>query len=140
MLIDEALRAHLLSKTRITNLVGSRIYENVAPQKAPTPHLTYNQVGGERVHSLSGASGLNRAVFNVHSWAVKPLEAKNLSDAVRLVLDGFRGTMGGGGGVLVNACLVEDDIDLYDDQAFFHHVVRKVVLWHRETQPNETFT
>lgn len=140
MLIDEALRAHMLSKTAITSIISSRVYEAIAPQGATFPHITFNQVSGERVRSMEGASGLNRAVFHVHVWAKKPLEAKTLSDKIRLTMDGFKGLMGGGSGVVVGACFVEDDIDLYDDQALCHHVVRKIVLWHEEIKPNSSFT
>jgi hypothetical protein len=140
MLVDEALVSHLLSKTAITSIVSSRVYGMIAPQDAPYPHITINQISGERVRSMEGSSGLNRAVFNVHVWAKKPLEAKTLSDKVRLVVDGFKGLMGGVSGVYIGACFVEDDIDLYDDQALCHHVVRKLVVWHREVKPNGSFT
>ena len=141
MLIDEALRAHFLSKTKITSIVSSRVYEIVAPQKADYPHLTFNRAAGSgRVRSLKGPSGLTRAVFHAHSWGKKPSESQNLSENVRLVLDGFKGIMGGPGGVYCGACFVEDDIDTFDDQAFAFHTVRQIVIWHNETVPNETFT
>lgn len=135
MLIDEAIRTYLLSKSTITTTVSSRIYEIAAPQNAPYPHITYNQMPGERVRSLSGSSGLNRATFHFHFWGKKPAESKNLSEQFRLVLDGFRGQMGGSGGVNVQAVFIEDDVDLYDDEVFIYHVARKVIVWHNEPKP-----
>lgn len=135
MILDEAIRTYLLSKPAFATPISSRLYDIAAPQNAPYPHVTFNQMSGDRVRSLSGSSGLNRATFQFHFWGKKPAESKNISEQFRLVLDGFRGQMGGPGGLNIQAVFVEDDIDLYDDEAFIFHVVRKVVIWHNETRP-----
>jgi hypothetical protein len=73
----------------VSNLIGSRIYPNIVPQKAPMPAITYQQISGPRLHDMQGAVGLAKARYQINCWAVSYAGAKELAEAVRLTLDGY---------------------------------------------------
>jgi len=126
MVIEEALYSHLAADGGVSALVGNRIYPIEAPQQAALPYLVYQRVSGPRVRSHSGPSGLASPRFQITGAAETYPSLRALMNAVRVALDGFRGTMGGG--VEVGAAFVENELDSEETS-----VSRlDVVLWHKE--------
>lgn len=132
MVIEEALAAHILADADITALIGDRIYPNVAPQDAELPLLVYQRISSPRVRSQSGPSGLAHPRFQIRAKAASYSEARDLAGKVRVSLDGFAGTMGGGGGVSVGATFLDNERDAYEDALKAHSVPMDFIIWHRE--------
>lgn len=86
---EATLQRILLAAPVISNLIGSRLYPNIVPQKAPMPAITYQQISGPRGHDMQGAIGLTKARYQINCWAASYAKAKELAEAVRLTLDGY---------------------------------------------------
>jgi hypothetical protein len=85
-LVEEAI-VSLLS-----GVAGGRSYGYRLPRNVTLPALTYMKVSGPRDQTQEGPSGLVAARVQVSSWGATYGAAKTLSNAVRLALDGYRGT------------------------------------------------
>lgn len=139
MLIEQALATHLANDSGISAIVGTRIYAGLRPQKSPLPSIVYSRVSGVRIESLQGSSGLARPRFQIDCCGKSYPAVKNLAEAIRLSLEGFRGTMGGGGGVVVQCVRYLGDIDFYSDDEEIFRVALDFEIWHNEPRPSFWF-
>lgn len=108
MTIEAGIFAHLIGNAGVVALVGTRIYPLLVPQDAEMPALAYQRISGPRDHAHDGASGLALARIQLTFVAASYDGAKSLAAAVRAAMDGFSGMMGE---VMVNACLLDNEID-----------------------------
>ena len=79
--------------------------------------------------SLNGVSGAAMPRYQFDCWSEFYEEAKDVADAIRVALDGFRGNMGV---VMVQAVFVEDDRDRFDVTTLQHRIQVDAVIWHKE--------
>lgn len=95
MIIEEAIAALLEADSGVSAIVDDRIFPQVIRQDEEgvirLPAITYTNVSGFREHSLLGPAGYARPRMQIDCWAYFYLEAKQIAEAVRLALDGFRG-------------------------------------------------
>lgn len=131
MLIETALFAYL---SELAGLVGARVYPLKLPQKPTLPAITYQRISGPHVHSHSGISGLARPRYQFTCWAEKYADAKATAEILRLALDGYKGTMGGAGGVDVSGILSAGDGDIYDPDTTLSGVYHDFFIWHAEAK------
>lgn len=132
MTIEEALVAHLADDAGVAALVNARIYPGLLPQKPGYPSIVYHRVSGPREHSHDGPSGLTHPRFQLDCIDGTFKGARELGVAVRLALDGFRGTMGGDEGVPVGAVFIEDEDGDYDDELRLFRWRLDAVISHEE--------
>lgn len=104
MSIRGAIYEHLNADATITAIVGTKIYHLNAPPGTALPYITFQQIGGEHFHHTTGISGLTRGSWQVSCFEDNPVDGDALSDAVRLRMDKFTGTMG----PISNATTVRD--------------------------------
>lgn len=90
---EAVLRTALVSSTAVTSLVSTRIFPVVAPGSASVPYITWRRAGIEREHSLSGPIGVPRVTVEFSLFASTYESVRDLADRVRLVLDGYGGTV-----------------------------------------------
>ncbi len=129
-MIEEGLKTFLEAQTAITNLVGSRIYPLILPQKPAYPALTYARVSGLRLHNFGGVAGRGWPRFTVSLWAETYAAAKALAEKTRQALDGHRGALGSAAGVAVS---IENEIDFYEGEAKVYRVLQDYFISHLET-------
>jgi hypothetical protein len=86
---EAVLQRILIDAPVVSNLIGTRIYPNIVPQKAPMPAVTYQQISGPRLHDMQGAVGMAKARYQINCWAESYAKSKELDEAVRLTLDGY---------------------------------------------------
>jgi hypothetical protein len=86
---EATLQRILIDTPVVSNLIGTRIYPNIVPQKAPMPAVTYQQISGPRLHDMQGAVGMCKARYQINCWAASYAKAKELAEVVRLTLDGY---------------------------------------------------
>lgn len=86
--IDEVLRQELASDATIASLVGSRIFSTQAPQGTALPCVVYAQDQNSRgpfMH-MRGMTGITRVTFTISCLGTSLMDVRNLSRAVRTVL------------------------------------------------------
>jgi len=90
---EAVVRAALVASASVSAIVGSRIYPILAPQTAALPLIIWRRSGIERQHSLSGPIGTPTVSLEMQLLATTYEQARELADKVRLVLDGYGGTL-----------------------------------------------
>lgn len=58
------------------------------------PVVTYREIASTRAQSHNGPSGLAFPLVQIDCWSDTMLGAETLKEAVRIALDGFKGSMG----------------------------------------------
>jgi hypothetical protein len=127
--LEEGLNTHLLADGTVTGLVGTRIYPLQAPQDADLPALVYQRISGPRDQTQSGPSGLVEARMQLTYLGATYSEAKSVAEAVRGSIDGFSGTMGG---IAVNACQLDNEIDGWAATFEKPTVRHDYLIWYQE--------
>lgn len=87
---------HLMNCPGVAALVEGRVYAESAPQEETRPFITYRLLtGAERHYHSLGASGLVEAEIEVVCRANTIEVARDVYEAVRNEVDGFRGEWDG---------------------------------------------
>ena len=89
---EAVLRSALIANATVTGLVGSRIYPVLAPASASLPFVTWLRSGIEREQTLGNPMGVPRVTVEFSIFGTTYNQARELADAMRLVLDGYGGT------------------------------------------------
>lgn len=136
MLIEEAIFAHLSADAGVSAAVSDRVYPVELPRPPLYPAIVYHRISAPREHTHDGSAKFASPRFQFDCLAGTFLEARRIQEAVRVALDGFKGTMGGVGGVEVHGAFVEDDrSDLEtgaDDELGVYSMSIDVVIEHVE--------
>jgi hypothetical protein len=90
---EAVLRSVLVTDTVTSSVVGSRVYPLLAPKSAPLPFIIWRRSGVTREHTLSGPMGVPNVSVEMQSYAATYEDVRDLADRVRLVLDGYGGTV-----------------------------------------------
>lgn len=110
------LRGYLLSKTAITDLVGStRIYTDQLPQRATLPAIVLNQLFTMHEHQLSDLGGLAHARVQIECYAATRLVANSIVEAIRTC--GIITQKGSTNGVDIRGVRIEEGMSYKDDAA-----------------------
>jgi len=134
MIIETALVTYLLAQSTVTALVGDRIDLGIAKQTTIKPYVVISKISGVREHSHDGESGLAHPRLQISVFANSYGSAKQVTEAIRGVLDCYTGTMGGEGGVVVQAVFLEDETDFYEGEATnIYQVATDYIIWHEES-------
>lgn len=134
--LEEGLLVYLKSKTDITSLVSTRIYPFNLPQEVALPALAYsrNNTPRELTHDTSGATGTLARVslqFDVYSETYS--KVKQVTDALRKVLNGYSGSMGTAPNtVTIRAVLVYDEIPDFQGDIGLYHMIATYTFWQEE--------
>jgi hypothetical protein len=105
--IDESVVSLLLSSSSLAGLVSTRVYPEVAPQRATMPFLVY-EVNSEPVaHHLTGKGRTREARVTIDVVASTSASRRTISDIVAALVDDFRGFIGGPTGVYVAETVYE---------------------------------
>jgi len=135
--IGVGIRTYLLTKSTITDIVGTRIYPAILPQNAELPAIVYDVIGGRPDDVLTGASGSFRANVDLDCISTNHITSNNLAEQVRLVVQGYFGAMGD---EQVNAARLTGRFEQYlapiDGSDLGHHVVAlSLEITHNQTIP-----
>jgi len=130
MAFEEGLRTLVLSNGSVAGLIGTRLYPNKLPQSPTYPAVVYERVGSSAVRRLGGGANRIRPRIRFHCWAETYGAAKNTAEALRDLLDGYRGAAGA---FQIDDSTFETDIDDYDDDAKVHRVIIDFRLSHPES-------
>lgn len=105
---EAVLRSALTASTAITTLIEARIYPVLAPASAALPLVTWRRSGIQREQTLGKPSGMPRVTVEYSIYGTTYENAREIADAMRLVLDGYGGT---NGTTTVNQTSLENESD-----------------------------
>lgn len=126
--IEEAIHDILVADSSV-KAITTRCYPSTLPQNPTYPLILYAKVTGERINDLSGPSGMAHPRFQIEAWAETYAAAKSLANAIRVCLNGYRGTSGT---VRIGSFLIQSERDIYEPEAACHRVVMDYTIWHNE--------
>lgn len=132
MTMEEALYAYLSTYAGLTALIGTRVYPFVLPQNAAKPAVTFQRVDTPREYTHDGYAGLAHPRFQFACFALSQPASAAVAEQIRLALQGYTGTMGGVGGVVVQFAVVVDQRDGYENDTKLFSTALDVIIWHEE--------
>lgn len=131
MRIEQALYNRLSTHAGLAALVGSRIYPVRLPLRPDYPAVSYFRVSRSMRRAFGGTVSGQETRFQFDCWAKTYAGGKDVADQVIAALDGFSGTMGGSGGVEVQAVYLENEQDDdFEDSADLYHTIVEFMIWH----------
>ena len=80
-MMQQALRTRLLNDATVAGLVGTRVDWDARPQAKALPAVTLSMVDVRDQH-MGGAQVTRGTIIQADCWALKPLDAHNLAEAV----------------------------------------------------------
>lgn len=107
--IGEVIYGLLYADANILGITEGRIYPAFIPQLGKLPAIVYNQIGAPRGHTMDGPSGLVDGHWQITCWDKDYAHTQELSDLVRLALDGYAKTWNGR---LISVMMLENEVDL----------------------------
>ena len=97
MSIETTLRDALNDDAALTALIGSKVYANVAGQKATVPYITYQLITTTPHNKLTGAPGSERKVLQVNCISNSYANAKAIAEAAKAAINVSVGYLNGEG-------------------------------------------
>jgi Protein of unknown function (DUF3168) len=123
------LTAYLKADTTVATAVSGRVFPNIVPQGSAFPAISYNQVSGVRLYDINnGPTGRAMPRITINSWSDRYITVRQLADAVRERLNGFRGIMGS---TNVGRITLDNEFDTFEEEAGqsgIHRVVQDYII------------
>lgn len=93
MSIESEVLGYLQSKIAVTNLVSTRIYVLKRQKDSAYPCIVLNFPSTPYSHNLDGGNGIADVRVQIDCLSPSLLEAVSIAEAVRGILQGYRGTL-----------------------------------------------
>lgn len=106
---EQAVIDQLENAPDVARLLGDRIYPVIAPAAAALPFATWRRQAVQREMTLGGPSRMPQVTLAVDVFGETYEGVRHAADAVREVLDGFRGGVGNSLHVAIVSLLNESD-------------------------------
>ena len=94
MTIEEAIYAYATASPLPVSALGTRWYNEEAPQQANVPHCVYQRVSPVPLMTQSGDPTLMKRYFQFSFVSGSQSAAKSYADAFRRAVNGYVGTWG----------------------------------------------
>jgi len=100
-MIEKGIYARLAADSTLRGIVATsdspqliKVFAGRVEQEMSEPYVMFWRVGTNRPNSIAGHNGAVQALIQVDCFATTYGQLKSMMDAIRLSLDGFKGTMG----------------------------------------------
>lgn len=124
------LRVFLLDGAVIGGLIDARMYPQVLPQNVTFPAISYSMAARESVRDIpNGPAGRARPRITINAWALNYAQSEALSNAIRLRLDGFKGSMGASD---IGAIRLDNVFDVFEEEAKAYRILNDYIISHLE--------
>jgi hypothetical protein len=120
--IGKSIYNILSTTTAINNLVGTRIFPNVAAQSEAFPFIIYDVQNDSPEDTKDGVANLDITNMMVSSYSDSYAEATKLGNYIRDALDRYSGT---NSGVVINTIVFDGYNDAFDDMSGSDGIYRK---------------
>jgi hypothetical protein len=107
--ITQDVVTYLLTKTGVTTHTSTRIYDGHVPQGDSYPAVTVKMIDGGHAHDIDGSAGFATPTVQIDVWSRNKVTNCTVAEAIRQVMQGFKGTMGSS---TVTGVSLIGDIDL----------------------------
>lgn len=132
MRINQAIVAELESAG--TN-AGTRIYPAPLPDKATLPAVTYQRISRVPEYTYDGDTGGSDSRWQLDLWGGTKAAVEDLAEQVKFHLTGFRGVMGGIGGVTVGFVFMENEFDDFAPDSGRYRIIQEYAIQFDEAVP-----
>ena len=95
MIVGKAIYNILSNATLVTNLVGTKIFPEIAPPDINPPYIVYSVVSNQPTEIKENGNQLDTASVEIYSFETSYVKAVDLGVLVRTYLDRRRGDLGG---------------------------------------------
>tara|TARA_R100001443_G_scaffold20907_1_gene33134 strand:+ start:7838 stop:8230 length:393 start_codon:yes stop_codon:yes gene_type:complete len=95
MIVGKAIYNILTNVTAVTDIVGTKIYPEIAPQNESQPYIVYSVVSNSPTDTKEENGNVDEASIEVYCFNTKYSTAIDLGVAVRAALERKNGTFGG---------------------------------------------
>lgn len=89
---EQVVKHRIETDPALARMVGFRVYPIVAPVSAALPFITYQRALIERSQTLSQPMGIPKVSVQLDVYAATYEQGRELADALRSRLDGWRGS------------------------------------------------
>jgi hypothetical protein len=131
---EAVLRTALVGATAVTSIVSSKIYPLAAPSSASLPFVVWRRTGIQREQTLGPPMGVPRVSVDYEIFSGTYEQARNISDAMRRVLDGYGGTVDN---TTVSQASLEDESDdlvtLAGSDVPVYQITQSYDIWWQES-------
>lgn len=129
-MIANNLYTYLIAQSVITNIVSTRIYPMILPQKPTYPAITYSDDDSNYTESFDGQTDHVQSTFQLDAWAKTYAGATTLGAAISTAL---KNTSGAFGGITIQRCTVlSGPIMAYEDSVEAYRQTYIFSIWHNE--------
>ncbi len=108
-------------------------YWVLAPQGVPVPYLVFSRIGTTDTYDMAGSIGFREAKFQVVSYSSAYYGSRNMSKAVRQLLQDYAGTLPDTNSTVVQAVVIDKDWDArYEEgsKAFIFGAYLQFRVWY----------
>ena len=111
---DDNIYTKLSTTSSITDLVSTRTYPQVLPQKSSYPAISFTLIGNQLPLVLSADSKVRQPRYQFNCFALTAKGAGQLAEALLTLLQGYTGDWGG---QTIGYCRVLNQNDFYSEAA-----------------------
>lgn len=113
-MIEEAIVARLKTISGLTNYIGTgsaaRIYNELMPQSPTYPAVVYSRISSVRESAMGADPGLVHGRVQFDVYTSDRTELRNVTDALRLALQRWRGTDTSNGTTVIQDTFIESQV------------------------------
>jgi hypothetical protein len=113
-MLHEGLYQKLVGDSGVNAIVNGRVYFQLQPKGTSVPSVVIQQATSEDVYHTKGASGFRFVGVQFDSYGANYTQAVQTSNAVRVLLQSFKGVLPDG--TSVDGSVVRRDVDLPYEQ------------------------
>ena len=95
MMPEAGIRALLIADEALSVIVGNRVHVNDVPLQSKRPAIVIRRVSTLPTQQVTGTSLLTRTTLQIGARSERIVEAAQMSERVRQILEGYRGTTAG---------------------------------------------
>jgi len=131
MSLETGLRAALIANSAVNALVSSRVFSEQLPENPVYPAIMFSRVSTVQTPDMNEVNSLVEVRVQLDLMALTSSQVKALAVAVRGLLNGLRGDMGG---QAVQRCLMQNEFDsgYFDGDNDHRRVIAEYTIWLNE--------
>jgi hypothetical protein len=126
-MFEQGLYTLLATDPGLSAVIAGRVFAADLPKNTALPAMTYLEAGGSR-RSTFDTSGMQKIRIQFDLFAAGKSDVASLGEALRLLLDGYQGTLADGT-VIQNAELIPGRGRYDPDSRYFHTMVEYYFLF-----------
>lgn len=126
MSVEAAVRTLLVNDSTLNSTIKSKVYPAIITQETLPPFLVYLFTEIKANESKTGASTLDKTYFSILSISATYSQARSIADRVRVVLDFYKGTVGG---TVIQRINFDDERNSFDSKSKFYIIEQDYIVF-----------